>query len=181
MHQSPSLRLELWGNCRRGPAILMLWWLIYNSIPAHKEFRFLLPALQLFIPYCGLGLAHACARAQQHPTRVRKMLASECKHEDRGWWNSWGIFHDAPQKKEKLPGTLSGFLDLNLRTFLLAGVFGLQLACGLYFCLFHQRCATNIHVVSSTALSCDMCWSMRLHHIGVSIMIFHKYNYYGCW
>lgn len=27
------------------------------SLPAHKEFRFLLPALQLLMPYCGLGAA----------------------------------------------------------------------------------------------------------------------------
>lgn len=27
------------------------------SLPAHKEFRFLLPTLQLIMPYCGLGAA----------------------------------------------------------------------------------------------------------------------------
>jgi len=30
--------------------------LVY-SLPAHKEIRFLLPALQLLIPFCGLGVS----------------------------------------------------------------------------------------------------------------------------
>ncbi len=32
-----------------------MWSLMVYSLPQHKEFRFLLPALQLVMPYCGLG------------------------------------------------------------------------------------------------------------------------------
>jgi phosphatidylinositol glycan class B len=39
-------------------AALAGWSVGVYSLPAHKEFRFLLPALQLFMPYCGLGAAH---------------------------------------------------------------------------------------------------------------------------
>ena len=35
----------------------MAWSLLLNSVPAHKEFRFLLPALQLLMPYAGAALA----------------------------------------------------------------------------------------------------------------------------
>lgn len=38
-------------------AALAGWSVAVYSLPAHKEFRFLLPALQLFMPYCGLGAA----------------------------------------------------------------------------------------------------------------------------
>jgi len=33
------------------------WSLLLNSLPAHKEFRFLLPALQLLMPYAGAAVA----------------------------------------------------------------------------------------------------------------------------
>ena len=36
------------------------------SLAAHKEFRFLLPAFQLVMPFCGLGVA--VMRRQQAPT-----------------------------------------------------------------------------------------------------------------
>lgn len=44
---------------RRWPAALAAWSLATYSLPAHKEFRFLLPALQLLMPYCGLAAARA--------------------------------------------------------------------------------------------------------------------------
>lgn len=31
--------------------------MVLYSLPAHKEIRFLIPALQLFIPVCAAGLA----------------------------------------------------------------------------------------------------------------------------
>jgi phosphatidylinositol glycan class B len=34
----------------------IIYSLVY-SLPAHKEIRFLLPALQLLIPFCGLGVS----------------------------------------------------------------------------------------------------------------------------
>ena len=42
---------------RFGLAWLVAWSLLLNSLPAHKEFRFLLPALQLLIPYAGAAIA----------------------------------------------------------------------------------------------------------------------------
>jgi hypothetical protein len=33
--------------------------MVVYSLPAHKEFRFLLAALQLLMPFCGLGAAYA--------------------------------------------------------------------------------------------------------------------------
>ena len=45
----PSRRLVL--------AKLALMQLVAYSLPAHKELRFLLPALQLLMPYCGRGVA----------------------------------------------------------------------------------------------------------------------------
>ena len=38
-------------------ALLAGWSLATYSLPAHKEFRFLLPALQLLMPYCGWAAA----------------------------------------------------------------------------------------------------------------------------
>ena len=38
-------------------AWLVAWSLLLNSLPAHKEFRFLLPALQLLMPYAGAAVA----------------------------------------------------------------------------------------------------------------------------
>ena len=40
---------------RRQLALLAGWSLATYSLPAHKEFRFLLPALQLLMPHCGLA------------------------------------------------------------------------------------------------------------------------------
>eukprot|EP00884_Botryococcus_braunii_P008626 jgi/Botrbrau1/17765/Bobra.0127s0022.1 len=43
----------------RGPALLVVWYLALHSLPSHKEFRFLLPALPLLMPYAGLALSRA--------------------------------------------------------------------------------------------------------------------------
>ena len=43
-------------SCRLELAALVLWSLLIHSLPAHKEFRFLLPALCLMMPYCGKAL-----------------------------------------------------------------------------------------------------------------------------
>ncbi|PRW18326.1 GPI mannosyltransferase 3 [Chlorella sorokiniana] len=45
------------GPERRQLGLLAGWSLATYSLPAHKEFRFLLPALQLLMPYCGLAAA----------------------------------------------------------------------------------------------------------------------------
>lgn len=41
--------------CRRSLFYAAMVYLVVYSLPAHKEIRFLLPSLQLLIPYCGLG------------------------------------------------------------------------------------------------------------------------------
>ena len=62
--------------CRK-LALLAAWSLVTYSLPAHKEFRFLLPALQLLMPYCGLAAA--------------RLLGSGSKsgRPFRPWWR-WG-------------------------------------------------------------------------------------------
>ncbi|DBA83269.1 TPA: hypothetical protein ACH3X2_006772 [Trebouxia sp. C0005] len=54
------LPLAMWGmhlsRHRLELAAQILWSLLMYSLPAHKEFRFLLPALCLLMPYCGVAL-----------------------------------------------------------------------------------------------------------------------------
>lgn len=58
--------------CSHQLAAYALLYLCIYSVPAHKEFRFLLPALQLVMPYCGRGAAWMAAQTQkkQHPGRA---------------------------------------------------------------------------------------------------------------
>ena len=44
-------------TCRSPLAYMLALSVGVYSLPAHKEFRFLLPALQLAMPFCGLGAA----------------------------------------------------------------------------------------------------------------------------
>ena len=53
-------------GCRLELAALVLWSLLIYSLPAHKEFRFLLPALVLLMPYCGIALDDLASRWRQH-------------------------------------------------------------------------------------------------------------------
>lgn len=53
-----SCFISVWA-CRRVLALLMIWYLAVHSLPAHKEFRFLLPAFPALMPYAGLALARA--------------------------------------------------------------------------------------------------------------------------
>lgn len=46
-------------------AALVLWSLVMYSLPAHKEFRFLLPALALMMPYCGVALEDLASRFKE--------------------------------------------------------------------------------------------------------------------
>lgn len=46
------------------------------SLPAHKEFRFLLPALQLAMPYCGVGAAYLIKKGQRKKKESAVMAAS---------------------------------------------------------------------------------------------------------
>ena len=49
-------------------AVLACWSLLSYSLPAPKEFRFLLPALNLLMPYCGAALADYAARCRCNDT-----------------------------------------------------------------------------------------------------------------
>ena len=67
-------------RCRK-LALLAAWSLATYSLPAHKEFRFLLPALQLLMPYCGLAVARLAGSASSS--------GSGRVHSSRPW-GRWG-------------------------------------------------------------------------------------------
>lgn len=80
---SPCRQLELLACllcCRRLPLHLAIFQLFLYSLPAHKEFRFLLPALQLAIPYCGLGAAWLWQRGKLLPHKQRQSRAWQGCH-----------------------------------------------------------------------------------------------------
>lgn len=54
--------------------MLVVWSLIIQSIPAHKEFRFLLPALQLAMPLVGCGMAGIVETARSRRTARLAMV-----------------------------------------------------------------------------------------------------------
>lgn len=81
------------------------------SLAAHKEFRFLLPALQLTIPYCGQALSWLFTPSQQ------------CRDG-----------HTQPL----FPGRSSMF-GKKSRLFLLSTLFVPQILAALYFSLIHHR------------------------------------------
>jgi hypothetical protein len=57
------------------------------SLPAHKEFRFLLPALQLAMPYCGPALDWLLNKGQGSPAASgagSKVRAGEARERDGG-------------------------------------------------------------------------------------------------
>ena len=68
----------------RQPALLAAWSLASYSLPAHKEFRFLLPAMQLLMPYCGaaaaalLGSGKRAAGGGSGPARLWRWAGMAC-------------------------------------------------------------------------------------------------------
>lgn len=69
------VKLTLAGACcRLELAALVLWSLLMYSLPAHKEFRFLLPALLLLMPYCGVALHDLASRWSQHRPTAEALL-----------------------------------------------------------------------------------------------------------
>ena len=67
--------MQAWLFCfdRFALAWLVAWSLLLNSLPAHKEFRFLLPALQLLMPYAGAAVA-----------RLVEALSADAQHCGQG-------------------------------------------------------------------------------------------------
>ena len=51
------------------------------SLPAHKEFRFLLPALLLLMPYCGIALDDLASRWSQHSATADTLLHQASRHD----------------------------------------------------------------------------------------------------
>ena len=79
-------KIRMFASRRFALAWLVAWSLLLNSIPAHKEFRFLLPALQLLMPYAGAAVAqlvHAlCVSMQDCDTKqtaARARAADEAR------------------------------------------------------------------------------------------------------
>jgi hypothetical protein len=48
--------------------------MVLYSLPAHKEIRFLIPALQLFIPICAVGLASFWASNYERKIAVTGLI-----------------------------------------------------------------------------------------------------------
>ena len=67
--------------CRLELAALVLWSLLIYSLPAHKEFRFLLPALLLLMPYCGVALDDLASRWKQHSAAENTQLHQVSRHD----------------------------------------------------------------------------------------------------
>lgn len=57
-------------------ALLAGWSLATYSLPAHKEFRFLLPALQLLMPYCGLAASRLLGTGAVQGTSTSRKAGS---------------------------------------------------------------------------------------------------------
>ncbi|KAL4458160.1 hypothetical protein ABPG75_013025 [Micractinium tetrahymenae] len=89
------------GKEARLPALLAGWSLAAYSLPAHKEFRFLLPALQLLMPYCGLAAAslrgsgnssgQSGASKAAAVRRGGAQAASEARLRGPAAWQRWGV------------------------------------------------------------------------------------------
>lgn len=120
------------------------------SLPAHKEFRFLLPALQLLMPYCGVALAavfqpvHEPAQRQQpqHPKLAGSVTSSQPMLRSRHQAASPG---HQPNSKGRQPTKQlqqqSAWARRRRRALRLAAAAALllQLPAAAYFGLVHQR------------------------------------------
>lgn len=62
--------------CRKWLAALALWSAVTYSLPPHKEFRFLLPALQLAMPFGGVALEYLRGDSVQCATRSHRLPSS---------------------------------------------------------------------------------------------------------
>lgn len=76
-------------TCRSPLACLLALSVGVYSLPAHKEFRFLLPALQLAMPFCGLGAAWLLER----PARGEQAAGAKAGGQGRGGrrWLTLGL------------------------------------------------------------------------------------------
>ena len=86
-HVAPEL-LDSCPSCRQ-PALLAAWSLLGYSLPAHKEFRFLLPALQLLMPYCGLAAARLWGSEASPGAPKRRQRGGEAARTSGMRWWRW--------------------------------------------------------------------------------------------
>jgi GPI mannosyltransferase 3 len=93
--------------------------LIAYSLPAHKEFRFLLPALQLAMPYCGLGAAYLIEARQGQNKRAGGKISAAAAATS---------FLSSPTNRRRL----------------IIAMLGLQVPVTLFFSLYHQRAQVQV-------------------------------------
>jgi hypothetical protein len=108
---------------------VLLWlctaYLAVYSIPAHKEFRFLLPALQLAMPFCGAGAAHWMGDNGS---------GGGSSADGRG-----GRTRQCAKQGRKQGAAANGEGQPLLRFFACLCM-GLQVPMALYFSIWHHRC-----------------------------------------
>ena len=131
--------------CRHAmPGLLLMWTLLTNSLPAHKEFRFLLPALQLFMPFCGLSVASLLDSMSLNTGAGNdsKLGNAQCHDELKA-----GISMSSPRAAStlcRLAGRHSrqqtaSPLQRTWRAWAIAAALLVQAVMAAYFCLIHQR------------------------------------------
>jgi Alg9-like mannosyltransferase family len=148
----------IFASCRaqRDLAAFAAWSLAIYSLPAHKEFRFLLPALQLLMPYCGVALAAVFQPAREPAQRQQPQQEQQQQLEPAGSvTNSSTVLRsrhqaaapghqpDSKQQQQPLPlQQQSAWARRRRRTLRLAAAAALlmQLPAAAYFGLVHQRC-----------------------------------------
>lgn len=74
----------------RGCLGLASWSVLATSLPAHKEFRFLLPALQLLMPLAGAGTHRIAAIRTGRRARALLALLFACQF---GLFAYFGLVH----------------------------------------------------------------------------------------
>lgn len=89
--------------------------IVLYSLPAHKEYRFLLPSVELLMPYCGYGASIIVSEGEK---TVKNSMV---------------------QTSVRTSGTSVPFLRQRATTRIVKVLLGLQVLMACYFCLFHQR------------------------------------------
>lgn len=109
------------------------------SLPAHKEFRFLLPALQLVMPYCGVAVAWLLSGRGGS-------AAAPVGPKGKG---TRGSTDDKSRQGVKAALVAAALL----------AAAAVQVAMALYFSLVQHRCGNAW--VCGVGGSCPLCWAMH--------------------
>ena len=126
------------------PGLLLVWILLTNSLPAHKEFRFLLPALQLFMPFCGLSVASLLdsMSLDAGAGSESKLSNAQCGVELKaGMSMSSARAASTLCKEAGRPSRqqTASPLQRTWRAWAIAAALLMQAVMAAYFCLIHQR------------------------------------------